>query len=128
MATTADTLYDRLGGEEAIAHVTSSFYGTVLADPSLAPYFDGVDMSRQAGMLTAFLVMAATGNPAAYPGRSMRQAHAGLNIGDREFDAVVGHLGAALAAAGAGGDDIALIASVAETVRADVTGRDVSCR
>jgi hemoglobin len=127
MATTTDTLYARLGGEDAIAHVTSAFYGAVLQDPSLAPHFDGTDMSRQAGMLTAFLVLA-TGGPDAYRGRGLREAHAGLDIGDREFDLVIGHLAAALAAADVAGDDIALIASVAETVRADVLGRDVSGR
>jgi hemoglobin len=123
MATTTDTLYDRLGGEDAIAQVTTGFYGRVLQDPVLAPYFEGVNMDRQSAMLTAFLVMAVTGDPDAYPGRSMRQAHEGLNIGDAEFDAVVGHLGAVLAGAGVSGDDIAAVAAVAETVRDDVTGR-----
>jgi hemoglobin len=124
---TTDSLYARLGGEDAIAHVTSAFYGAVLQDPSLAPYFDGIDMHRQTGMLTSFLILA-TGGPGNYAGRGMREAHAGLSIGDREFDAVVGHLGAVLAAAGVAGDDIALIASVAETVRDEVLGRDVSGR
>ena len=122
MATTADTLYSRLGGQDAIAHVTNVFYGQVLQDPALAPHFNGTDMSRQAGMLTAFLVMA-TGGPGAYRGRDLREAHAGLNLGDREFDLVIGHLAAVLAGAGAGEEDIMALAAVAETVRDDVLGR-----
>ena len=123
MTTPADgSLYSRLGGSEAVEAVTVRFYAAVLDDPILAPHFYGVDMQVQAGMLASFLSIAA-GGPGEYRGRSLRDAHAALRIGDREFDRVVELLAAALKAAGISDGAIAEVAGVAETVRADVLGR-----
>ena len=123
MTTPADgSLYSRLGGSEAVEAVTVRFYAAVLDDPILAPHFYGVDMQVQAGMLASFLSIAA-GGPGEYRGRSLRDAHARLRIGDREFDRVVELLAAALKAAGISDGAIAEVAGVAETVRADVLGR-----
>ena len=102
--------------------MTGRFYAAVLDDPLLAPHFAGVDMTRQAGMLAAFLSLA-TGGPAEYRGRNLRDAHAALQIGDREFDRVVELLAAALKAAEVSDGAIGEVAGVAETVRADVLGR-----
>jgi truncated hemoglobin YjbI len=122
MAATTDSLYARLGGTDAIGQVTTGFYGRVLQDPCLAPHFERTDMHQQTEMLTAFLVMA-TGGPAAYRGRGLREAHASLNLTDRDFDLVVGHLAAELAACGVSEQDIKILASVAESVRGEVLGR-----
>ena len=116
------SLYSRLGGGEAVEQVTVRFYAAVLDDPLLAPHFYGVDMAVQAGMLASFLSIAA-GGPGEYRGRNLRDAHAALQIGDREFDRVVELLAAALKAAGVSDGTIAEVAGVAETVRADVLGR-----
>ncbi|MEM7204122.1 MAG: PAS domain S-box protein [Planctomycetota bacterium] len=90
------TLYDRLGGVEAIAAVVESFYELVLADAELRPFFDGVQMDWLKGSQVAFLAMA-TGGPDGYPGRDMRSAHAHLTIEQQHFDKVAEHLQAALA-------------------------------
>ena len=119
------SLYARLGGSEAVQAVTAEFYRRVLDDDLLAPHFDGVDMAKQQGMLAAFLSMA-FGGPDGYTGRSLRDAHARLQIGNDEFDAVVGHLAAALKAAGVSDGAIAEVAGVAETVRGDVLGEGQS--
>lgn len=121
MTTSDSSLFARLGGAEAIEAVTAEFYRRVLADPLLAPHFDGVDMARQAGMLTAFLALA-TGGTEQYRGRDLRAAHADLKIGDDEFDAVVTHLGAALTDAGVSDSLIAEVVVVAASVRKDVLG------
>lgn len=115
------SLYARLGGAAAVQAVTGEFYRLVLADPLLAPHFDGVDMARQQGMLTSFLALAA-GGPDEYAGRDLRSAHARLRIGDAEFDAVLVHLAGALCAAGVSADIVAEVAGVAESVRGDVLG------
>ena len=116
------TLYERLGGSEAIQQVTAEFYRLALADPLLAPLFDGVDMTRLTGMQAAFLTVA-FGGPDAYQGRDLRTAHAGLNLGDEHFDRVVALLGSALKEAGVTSEDIAAAAATAETVRPDVLSR-----
>jgi hemoglobin len=88
------SLYQRLGGDEAIQSVVDGFYERVMADPTLAPFFAGTTMSRQRRHLAGF-VAAATGGPA-YRGRSMRAAHQHLGIEQRDFEAVAGHLVAEL--------------------------------
>ena len=92
-------LFERLGGEAAVAAVVDDFYARVLADPRLRPAFAGVDLAalrrRQAGFLGAAL-----GGPDGYNGRTLREAHAGRGISAGQFNAVAGHLADALAAAG----------------------------
>lgn len=116
------SLYSSLGGESAIQAVTSGFYQRVTKDEQLAPFFGGMDMARQSAMLAAFLAMA-TGGPAAYSGRSLRQAHAGLEITDEHFDLVVGHLAATLAEFSVDDEIISQVAALAGSSRQDTTGR-----
>jgi hemoglobin len=40
------SLYEELGGRAAIAAVVEEYYARVLADPTLAPMFAGVDVDR----------------------------------------------------------------------------------
>jgi hemoglobin len=120
--TTDITLYERLGGSDAIEAVTGEFYRLVMADDLLAPHFRGVNMARLTSMQAAFLVMA-FGGPDGYQGRGLREAHAGLDLDDEHFDRVVTLLAAALKEAGAGDDDIGNVAEIAEAVRTDVLNR-----
>jgi hypothetical protein len=43
----AQSLYARIGGREAVEAVVSDFYDRVLADDSVAHYFDDIDMVEQ---------------------------------------------------------------------------------
>lgn len=120
------TLYDRIGGAPAVKAAVDIFYGKVLADPRIAHFFDGVDMAKQIGKQRAFLVMA-FGGPNTYTGADMRRAHAPLverGLNDGHFDAVVENLAATLRELGVGASEIAEVAKVAESVRADVLGRE----
>ncbi|MCY1007742.1 group 1 truncated hemoglobin [Nannocystis pusilla] len=120
------SLYDELGGAVAIDAAVDIFYRKVMADDLLAPFFDDVDMERQAAKQKAFLTMV-TGGPAHYTGRDMRRAHAHLvaeGIGDAHFDAVVGHLAGTLKELGVSDDKIARVGALAESVRNDVLNRD----
>src|SRR5215470_8514444 len=98
-ATIVTSLYEKLGEEAAIAKVVDGFYERVLADGSLAPFFDGVDMPALRRHQAAFLG-AATGGPQPYTGPDLAAAHAGRGITDEHFDRVAEHLAAALANAG----------------------------
>jgi hemoglobin len=101
--------------------VTYEFYQRVAKDERLAPFFDGMDMARQSRMLAAFLAMA-TGGPATYRGRSLRNAHADLEITDEDFDLVVGHLAETLSAFSVDDEVISQMAALAGSVRHEVTG------
>jgi len=100
MTTAAEpTIYEAIGGDSALEAVVDDFYGRVLADPELAGFFAGTNMTRLKGRQVEFFA-AALGGPVPYSGASMRDAHRGRAIGQRHFDLVAGHLVASLTAAG----------------------------
>lgn len=90
-----ENLYEQLGGEEAIETVTTNLFDRVLDDEQLAPYFQGLEMDGHKRQLAAFISMVA-GGPDEYDGQSMQKAHAHLGISTEEFEALAGHLEAAL--------------------------------
>jgi hemoglobin len=97
--------YDAVGGGPAVSTVVNDFYRRVLADPQLAPYFEGVDMVRLKRH-QALLVTQVLGGPENYTGRPLGEAHAGLGIDHDDFTAVVGHLASAMKDAGVPDDII----------------------
>ena len=109
--------YDEIGGKAAVAAAVDVFYGHVLADPVLAPYFGGTDMRRQQSHMRAFLA-AALGGPQIYAGRDMSAAHAGLGITHEAFDRVVAHLVATLTELGVAPATIGTIGEALAPLRA----------
>jgi len=93
------TIYDRIGGHEAIEVVVEDFYVRVLADGQLSGFFTGTNMNRLKGKQAEFFA-AALGGPEPYTGAPMKQVHQGRGITMHHFDLVAGHLADALAAAG----------------------------
>ena len=95
------SIYEQIGGHDAVVAAVDEFYARVLADPSLARYFEGIPLQRLKGHQAAFLTQALRG-PERYAGRSMREAHAGRGITDTAFDRVAQHLMDTLAHLGVG--------------------------
>jgi hemoglobin len=93
------TIYDRIGGYEAIEVVVEDFYVRVLADDRLSGFFTGTNMNRLKGKQVEFFA-AALGGPEPYTGAPMRQVHQGRGITMHHFSLVAGHLADALGAAG----------------------------
>ncbi len=89
------SLYERLGGERAIAALIDAFYQRVLADPLLAPFFEGVPTDRLRRMQREFFA-AALGGPIGYSGRPLREIHAPLGIRTRHLARFLDHLTATL--------------------------------
>jgi hemoglobin len=85
------TLYDRLGGREAISAVVDEFYERVLADERLAPLFEETDMDSLIAHQTRFL-SSVTGGPVEYTGADMRTAHEHLDVTHEQFGIVAVHL------------------------------------
>ncbi|MFD7865527.1 group 1 truncated hemoglobin [Streptomyces sp. NPDC059783] len=104
------SIFDRIGGADAVAAVVDLFYVRVLADDELAPYFTGTDVDRLKAHQRAF-VGSALGSPGAYAGRGMNRAHQGLDITGAHFDRVVDHLAASLTEAGVDDGTIGEIAA-----------------
>jgi hemoglobin len=93
------SIYDKIGGYEAIEVVVEDFYARVLADDQLSGFFSGTNMSRLKGKQAGFFA-AALGGPEPYTGASMKQVHQGRGITMHHFTLVAGHLSDALTAAG----------------------------
>lgn len=85
------TLYQRLGGREAIKGVVDDFVANMAADPRVNGRFKGLDAGRVAKLQTniADQICDATGGPCAYLGRDMKATHAGMGITDAEWNAAV---------------------------------------
>lgn len=123
--TSGGTLYQRLGGAPAVDAAVELFYRKILADPRTTRFFDDVDMDQQIAKQAAFLTMV-FGGPNSYTGRDLRTAHGDLvrrGMGDEQVDAVVELLGATLRELGVAEADIAEVAGIAGSVRADVLNR-----
>lgn len=82
------TLYDRLGGKPAITAVVNDFVGNVARDKRINRFFANTDIPRLKRLLVQ-QICAGSGGPCKYEGRSMREAHRGLNIGNQDFNALV---------------------------------------
>ena len=116
------TLFDRLGGTVSIDAAVDVFYGRVLADPELAPFFARVDLRRLRAHQRAFLAMA-LGGPERYRGRDLADAHRHLAIRDRHVDLVAGHLAATLAGLGVAAELIDEVITAVDGLRDIVLGR-----
>lgn len=119
------TIYEKLGGTDAVNAAVDIFYRKVLTDDRIKNFFMGVDMDTQAQKQKAFLTMV-FGGPNNYTGKDMREGHAHLvakGLDDSHFDAVVENLGGTLKELGVGDEDIGKIAAIAESVRGDVLGK-----
>jgi hemoglobin len=89
------TLYDRLGGKEAIQAVIDEFVGRCAADERINRKFVRTDVGRLKKMLVD-QVCEASGGPCTYTGRSMYETHDGMGVTAGEFDALVEDLVATL--------------------------------
>lgn len=119
------SIYDSIGGSGAVRAAVDDFYGRVLADPRLAPFFTGTDLNRLKAHQRAFIA-AAIGGPEIYAGRDMASAHAGRGIADADFDAVVSHLANTLTGLGVPEETIGQIAGSLAPLRTHVVDADVA--
>ena len=85
------TLYQRLGGREAIKQVVDDFVANLAADPRVNARFKGLDAAKMAKLQTdlADQICDVTGGPCAYLGRDMKTVHAGMKITEAEWNATV---------------------------------------
>jgi hemoglobin len=112
-------IYEQIGGQEALIAVVDDFYERVLADPELAGFFRGSNMSRLKGKQVEFFA-AALGGPQEYSGLSMKDAHRGRGIGQQHFDLVAKHLTDALHAAGVPGGTVDQIIGAIAPLSSDI--------
>ena len=83
-----DRLYRALGGEAGIARVVDASLAEIHGDLRINLLFEKTDLADLRRLLIEQLC-AATGGPCKYTGRSMEEAHSGLNLTEADFDAFV---------------------------------------
>ena len=89
------SLYQRLGGLEAITSVVDSFVARCADDDRINRKFERSDIPRLKKMLVD-QVCEATGGPCTYTGRDMQRTHDGMAVTADEFDVLVEDLVATL--------------------------------
>jgi hemoglobin len=99
------TLYQRLGGERGVELLLMDFYGHVLEDPELIPFFEDVAMEKLLSMQRE-LFSSALGGPHTYSGRPLKDVHAGRGITLKHFQHFREHLLTTLKDAGVSADDM----------------------
>jgi hemoglobin len=91
-----ESLFERIGGMNAVHAAVDIFYKKVMADSSINHFFKHIDIHTQSGKMKTFLAYAFGAPMASYSGKSMREAHRHMNINEEHFHGVAGHLVATL--------------------------------
>ena len=120
--TTELTLYERLGGYDAIAALSDNLLGRLRTDAQLGRFWqhrgdDGVQREKQ--LLIDFLCSNA-GGPMYYTGRDMRIAHRGMKITESDWDLFIGHLNDALAEFGVPPHEASDVLGFIETTKREI--------
>ncbi|WP_458188166.1 group I truncated hemoglobin [Haladaptatus sp. NG-WS-4] len=118
----SQTVYREIGGREAVEAVVDDFYDRVLSDDQLVAFFEGMDMEELRAHQVQFISSVA-GGPVEYSGADMREAHAHLDIGEEDFDAVATHLERALRSNGVDDTNVEAILAEVGALKAPVLGR-----
>ncbi len=95
-----NSLYERLGGYDAIAAVTDALMVRIKGDDKLCRFYDhrGADgIAREQQLLVDFLC-ASTGGPMVYTGRDMKSLHVGMRLDEEDWKRAMVHLTATLEA------------------------------
>ena len=115
------TLFERVGGTQAIAELVDKFYDRVVADPELRPFFKNVSMDKIRRMQREFFSAALDG-PTIYTGRPLGYVHHGRGITKHHFSLYVGHLIHTLQGCALKEQDVQDIISRISTYADEITG------
>jgi len=115
------TLFERVGGEQAINELIDEFYHLVLADPDLKPFFKNTSMDKLRRMQREFFSAALDG-PITYTGRPLSHVHHGRGITKHHFALYVGHLIDTLRDRGINDQDVQDIIGRINTYAEEITG------
>ena len=118
------TLYERLGGYDAIAAVANDLLPRLENDTQLGRFWtnrgdDGIAREKQ--LLVDYLCNSA-GGPMLYTGREMLTSHRGMGITDSDWQIFIGHLKATLAGFQVPQPEQDDVLAFIDSTRADIVG------
>lgn len=125
-AHTRESLYQRLGGYDAVAAFVHDLMPRLRTDPVLAVYWKGIsdDSALKGDQLLIDFICAAFDGPVHYAGRDMKTSHKGLGITEAEWDGFMPHVAAALDSVGVAPREKAEFLDITESLKWDIV--DVS--
>lgn len=91
----ADALYQSLGAAPGVERLVDATLARVHADLRINLFFEDTDLADLRRLLIE-QICSASGGPCSYSGRSMEEAHSGMNLSDEDFNAFVEDLVAAM--------------------------------
>lgn len=94
MTDATPSLYDRLGGYDAISAVANNMLPRLMSDSQIGRFWEnrGADgIAREKQLLIDFLCHNA-GGPMYYTGRDMTVTHLGMRISESDWTIFIGHL------------------------------------
>ena len=115
------TLYERLGEWDGINQIVRDTIANHQNNAEISHYFEGVDVDKLAGHVTAFFA-AGTGGPSKYAGRDMTSTHAEMGLSDADFDSAVADVMMAVEKNGIDDASAAEVATILESLRPAVMG------
>ena len=95
---TGQSLYQRLGGYDAVCAATDDLLGRLQADPRIRDYWKGLSTAnkRKARQRVVDFMVEAAGGPAYYVGEDMKAAHTGMGISEGDWAIFMEHAAATL--------------------------------
>ena len=91
MSEDTKSVFERIGGQAAVNDMVDEFYGRVLADPELRPFFDNTSVDKLKSMQTEFFAAALDG-PMSAGDRDLTKAHHDRGITRTHVTKFVDHL------------------------------------
>lgn len=122
------SLWERMGGEKAVAEVVHEFVLSGAADPRVNFFRDGQfkldadGVTRLERKIVEF-ISSVTDGPLKYTGKDMKAAHAGMKITGDQFNALAGHLVAAMKKFNVPQNEIDDLLSIVAGTRKDIVSQ-----
>jgi hemoglobin len=118
------SLYERLGGKDAIAKVVDGALKAISEDKRINKYFTKTlkDPKKVEALKTNLIdqICQATGGPCEYKGKDMKTAHKGMKIKEADFTAFVEDVTKALEGAGVGKTEQEELLGALAPMKADI--------
>lgn len=86
-----ETLYDRLGGNDAVSAIVKGTLAYTVEDERIAHTFENSNVERVERLLIE-QICDLTGGPCEYTGQTMERSHRGLELTSAHFNALVENL------------------------------------
>jgi len=116
------SLYQRLGGYDAIAAICNDLLPRLMSDSLLRRFWQhraGDSIAREKQSLINFLC-ASSGGPMYYSGRDMKMSHQGMRISEADWQAFLGHLNTTLATFEVPAAERAEVLAFVDSTKADI--------